>query len=132
MKPEIIEWYKGNGYNYSDFYDSKRHGGVRLSRAQVTAGIIEYYERVQSGEITPKRISIGWGVPQQAKVARFDDYVKDNEIIEKYKPIIEGLKGDIEGFKRSLLRYKVLFWVAFGAGFCLFFKMIDILGGIPL
>ena len=109
MKPEIIEWYKGNGYKVSDFYDAKRHGGVRLHRAQVTAGIIEYYERVQSGEITPKRISIGWGVPAQAKVARYKEYVKDNEIIEKYKPMIMAFRGDIEGLKVSLLRYKVAF-----------------------
>ena len=132
MNPDIIEWYKANGYQFSDFFDSKRHGGKVLSRAQIKAGGEAYYNRVMSGEITPKRISIGWGIIKEAQTARYDDFLKDNGIIESSRRIIEGLNGDVNRFKGSLFRYKVLFWAVFGVAFCLFFKMIDIVGGIPL
>ena len=132
MNPEIIEWYKANGYSVSDFYDAKRHGGIKLSRAQVTAGIVSYYEKVRDGMIKPKRISIGWGIPQEARVARFGDYVSDNEIIETHKPVIAGLRARIEIIKERVYTWKLCFWVILGVSVFLGLAYIDIKWGLPL
>ena len=132
MEPEIIKFYKDNGYNVSDFFDKKRHHGVILSDAQVKGGAKAYYEEIQSGKISPKRISMGWGVIARAKTARFDEFVYDNEILLKYKPIIEGLKGDIAGLADKLYTWKLCFWVIFGVAVFMGLAYIDIKWGWPI
>jgi len=132
MNPEIIEFYKDNGYNVSDFFDKKRHHGVILSDAQVKGGIKAYYEDIQSGVISPKRISMGWDVIRYARRARFDDFIYDNEILETYKPIIEGLKGDITGLSDKLYTWRLCFWVILGVSVFLGLAYIDIKWGLPL
>jgi len=103
LDPEVVQFYKDNGYRVSDFYDAKRHHGLRLSRAQVSAGIVAYYEDIKDGVINPRQIEIGWGPIEYAKNARYDEYARDNEILRKYKPIIEDLNG-------KLYTWKLCFW----------------------
>ena len=114
MNPEIIKWYKDNGYNVSDFFDKKRHHGVILSDAQVKGGCVQYYEEVMRGDFVPKRISIGWGPIDRARTARFHEFLKDNEIIEKWKPVIQGLSDRIDLIKGKIYTWKLLFWSIFG------------------
>ena len=132
MNPEIIKFYKDNGYNVSDFFDKKRHHGVILSDAQVKGGAKAYYEAIKDGRISPKRISIGWGVIAWAKKARFDEFIKDNEIIERYKPIIAGLHDRIGLMKESLYSWKLCFWVILGVSVFLGLAYIDIKWGLPI
>ena len=132
MTPEIIEWYKENGYRFSDFFDPKRHGGVVLSNAQVKAGGVEYYGKIMSGEIVPRQIEIGWGVIEHAKNARFDDFLKDNDILRRYKPIIKGLEDNtVKVEKRNRVLWYV-FWPLL-IGFLYFLlEYIGQMGGIPV
>ena len=125
MDPKIIKFYKTKGYRFSDFFDVRRHGGSRLTEPQVKAGGVEYYEKIQSGEITPRKIDIGWGVIEHAKNARFDDFVNDNNILIKYKPIIKALK-------KSLFTWKLCFWVMIGVSVFLGLAYIDIKWGFPI
>ena len=107
---KIRQFYEDRGYKYSDFFDSKRHGGVRLNKAQVKAGMKLYYDKVMSGEIeNPKPMSAGWGVIEQAKTARYDAELQDEFLLSHSKKII----GDLEVEKRF---WKACFWICFIAG----------------
>ena len=133
MNPEIIEWYKDNGYKFSDFYDPKRHHGIKLSEAQIKGGGRDYYNAIKSGEIKPpRRIRIGWDVIRYAKRARFDEFLEDNEIIERYKPIIAGLRDRIEIIKERVYTWRLCFWVILGVSIFLGLAYIDIKWGLPL
>ncbi|MCG7854130.1 MAG: hypothetical protein MIO92_16565 [Methanosarcinaceae archaeon] len=132
MDPEIIKFYKDNGYNVSDFFDKKRHCGILLSDAQVKGGIKAYYEDIQSGKIAPKRISIGWGVIARAKNARFDEFIEDNDILLKYKPMISDLHDRIGLMKEKLYTWKLCFWCILGISVFLGLAYIDIKWGLPL
>ena len=132
MNPEIIKFYKDNGYLFSDFFDPKRHGGVRLSEAQIKAGARDYYNAIKSGEVKPKRISIGWGVPKWAKTARFDEFINDNEILGTYKPMLKGLSDRIDLIKERLYTWKLCFWVLLGVSVFLGLAYIDIKWGFPI
>ena len=125
LSPSVIQFYRDNGYRLSDFFDPKRHRWNRLSKAQVKAGAQLYYDKLKSGEIgTPKRISYGWGVIEQAREAKFEEFVKDEEILRHDKAII----GDLEVKKA---RWAAAFWAlalvsAMGLGY--FAKVTGIIG----
>jgi len=125
LKPEIIQFYKDNGYRLSDFFDPKRHRGVKLTKAQVKAGAELYYKKLKSGELgTPKRISYGWGIIEQAKAARFDEFVKDEELLRQSKDIIGGLE-----VKKA--RWVAAFWtlaLSVGIGVVWMAKTVGIIG----
>ena len=132
LPDEVIQFYKDYGYRFSDFFDSKRHAGCRLSAAHVKAGGLEYYEKIQAGEITPRQIEMGWGVIEHAKNARYKDFLKDNEIIRKHKPIIEGLQANTVKLERNKRNLWYTLWPLIGGFLYLLFEYIDKLGGIPL
>jgi len=129
---EVLRFYKDHGYRFSDLYDPKRHGGCRLSKAQVTAGGVEYYEKIQAGEIAPRQIEMGWGVIECAKNARYEDFLKDNEIIRKHKPIIEGLQANTVKLERNKRNLWYTLWPLIAGFLYLLFEYIDKLGGIPI
>jgi len=132
MDPKIIKFYKTKGYRFSDFFDVRRHGGSRLTEPQVKAGGVEYYEKIQSGEIAPRQIEIGWGVIEHAKNARFDEFLKDDIILRKHKPIIEGLEGSVERVERANRVLWYVFWPLL-LGFIYFLlEYIGNMGGIPV
>ena len=103
LDPEVVQFYKDNGYRVSDFYDVKRHHGLHLNRAQISAGIASYYQDIKDGVVKPRQIEIGWGPIEYAKGARFEEFVYDNKIIRKYKPIIDNLNDELH-------KWKVCFW----------------------
>ena len=132
MNPEIIKFYKDNGYKFSDFFDKKRHHGVNLSDGQIKAGAKDYYDAIQSGEIAPKRIGMGWGVIEWAKTARWGEFVDDNKILETYKPVIEYQSGVIGLLKEKIYTWKLCFWCILGVSVFLGLAYIDIKWGLPI
>ena len=105
LRPEVIKFYKDNGYKVSDFFDSKRHGGIKLSKAQIKAGVTEYYEKIRKGEISPyprKRL-IGWGPIEHAKIARFEEFKEDERLLREYKPIVNNLE-------KTIKIWRMVFW----------------------
>ena len=133
MNPEIIKFYKDNGYRFSDFYDPRRHHGIKLSEAQIKGGARDYYNAIQSGDIEPpRRIRIGWDVMKYARRARFDEFVVDNEIIETYKPMLAGLADRIDLIKERIYTWKLCFWVILGVSVFLGLDYIDIKWGLPI
>lgn len=135
LAPDVLEFYERHGYRFSDLLDAKRHGGVKLSHAQVKAGAKEYYDKIQCGEIMPRQIEMGWGVIEHAKNARYDDFKKDNNIVREYKPIIEDLEVTVSDTKRT----NRLLWIALGVFIAIdlylllaHFEYLNNLGGFPL
>jgi len=107
-------------------------GGIKLNQAQIKAGGVEYYGKIMSGEITPRQIEIGWGVIEHAKNARFDDFLKDNEVLRKYKPIIQGLEDNTAKIEKSKRVLWIVFWPLL-LGFIYFLlEYIGNMGGIPV
>ena len=132
MDPEVIKFYKDNGYRFSDFFDGKRHHGMKFNRAQIKAGGVEYYDKIQSGEIKPRQIEIGWGIIEHAKNARFEDFLNDDNILREHKPIIEGLEDSIKRVERTERVLWYVFWPLL-LGFIYFLlEYIGNYGGIPI
>ena len=132
LESKVVQFYKDNGYRFSDFFDAKRHGGCRLNEAQIKAGGVKYYDKVMSGEIAPRQIEVGWGIIECAKSARFDDFLKDNEVLRKYKPIIQGLKDNTIKIEKSKRILWIVFWPLL-LGFIYFLlEYIGNMGGIPV
>lgn len=127
LEAEVVQFYLDNGYRFSDFFDARRHGGVKLSEAQVKAGGKEYYDKVKAGEINPRQIEIGWGVIEHAKRARFDDFSKDNDILQRYGLIIEDLEGSLAQCERGRRYLWVVLWPLL-AGFL--YLLYKVYGGI--
>ena len=132
MDPKILKFYKDKGYKFSDFFDKKRHHGVNLSDGQIKGGARDYYDAIQSGEISPKRGRIGWGVIEWAKTARWGEFVDDNKILETYKPVIAGLNDRVGLLKERVYSWKLCFWCIFGVSVFLGLAYIDIKWGLPL
>jgi len=99
MKKKIFEFYASKRFELTKLYRAKPQG---LSNAQVQAAAQELYKQIQRG-LEIKNINIARRIFELAKTVEYKEFVKDQEIIETYKPVI-----------RTLKRERIFLWVAIG------------------
>ena len=115
MKQKIINFYKDKGFELTKLMRRKPPG---LNNSQVQAAAQELYNQIKRG-LEIKDINIARRIFQIAKSIEYQDFVKDQEIIETYKPVI-----------RTLKRERIALWIAIGV-LCIFWVLLlkEHLGG---
>ena len=113
MDKKVVQFFEDNGCLMTYLLDRGKQPTV-LSEAQVKAGAESYYHKLQSGEIKARANQYAAGVWEEAKVAKYTRFLKDNEILEHHKKIIEALDITIKKSKHWIIAWFVLFCLALG------------------
>lgn len=100
MDKEAVKFFESKGYRMTDLLDPRRQPTM-FKEAQVKAGAEVYYKKIKSGEIKAKVSTYAAGIWEEAKRVKYDQFLKDNEILEHHKKIIEALNITIRKWKRS-------------------------------
>ena len=98
MDKQVVKFFEDNGCLMTYLLD-KRKQPTMLNDSQVKAGAESYYKKLQSGEIKARANQYAAGVWEEAKVAKYTRFLKDNEILEHHKKIIEALEITIKKLK---------------------------------
>ena len=109
MDSKVVKFYEDSGCLMTYLLDP-RNQPTKLLDAQVKAGAESYYNKLRFGEIKARPNQYPGGVWEEAKKVKYDEFVKDNEILEYNKKIIKALDIIIKRLKYE--RYWL--WLPFG------------------
>ena len=107
LDKEVVKFFEDNGCLMTYLLDPRKQP-TKLLDAQVKAGAESYYKLIQSGEIKARANQYASGVWEEAKIAKYTRFLRDNEILEHHKKIIGALDITIKKLKRKCLIYEVL------------------------
>jgi len=110
MKPEILKFYEDKGCKLTKLYNCKPFG---LSNAQINAAADSLYREIQGG-LEMKNINITRRIFKIAETINYDNYKKDQEILENNKQIINKLKD--QRFWAYIIAFCSLFGFAVALG----------------
>ena len=107
LDKDVVQFFEDNGCLLTYLLDPRKQP-TKLNDAQVKAGAESYYEKLQSGEIKARANQYAAGVWEEAKHVKYDQFLKDNEILEHHKKIIEALEITIKRTVRKIYLSSVL------------------------
>ena len=113
MDKKVVKFFEDTGCLMTFLLDPRKQP-VKLSDAQVKAGAEAYYKQIQSGEVKARPNQYPSGVWYEAQRVKYSQFLKDNEILEHHKKLIEALDITILRFKRWTTAWFILFCLALG------------------
>ncbi len=115
MDKKVVEFFEDSGCLMTYLLDPRKQP-TKLLDAQVKAGAESYYKQLQSGEVKARPNQYPSGVWYEAQRVKYGQFLRDNEILEHHKKIIEALEITIKKFKRWTTLWFILFCVTLGLG----------------
>ena len=111
MNKKVVKFFEDNGCLMTYLLDPRKQP-VGLSAAQVKAGAESYYKKLQSGEIKARAPQYAAGVWEEAKHVKYDQFLRDNEILEHHKKIFTAMDIVIRRFRRWTIIWFISFCFA--------------------
>ena len=107
MDKDVVKFFEDNGCLMTYLLDPRKQP-THLLPAQVKAGAESYYKQLQSGEIKSRANQYAAGVWYEAQRVKYSQFLKDNDILEHHKKIIEALNITIKKLKWQRWEWLVL------------------------
>ena len=107
MNKDVVKFFEDNGCLMTYLLDPRKQP-THLLDAQVKAGAESYYKKLQSGEIKARANQYAAGVWYEAQRVKYSQFLKDNDILEHHKKIIEALNITIKKLKWQRWEWLVL------------------------
>ena len=98
MDKKAVKFFEDSGCLMTYLLDPRKQP-TKLLDAQVKAGAESYYKQLQSGIVKARPNQYPGGVWYEAQRVKYDQFLKDNEILEHHKKIIDALDITIQKLK---------------------------------
>ena len=115
MDKKAVKFFEDSGCLMTYLLDPRKQP-TKLLDAQVKAGAESYYNQIQSGKVIARPNQYPGGVWYEAQRVKYNQFLKDNEILEHHKKIIAALEITIKKFKFWTTLWFILFCVTLGLG----------------
>ena len=120
MDKEVVKFFENAGCLMTYLLDPRKQPTILLD-AQVKAGAESYYQKIKSGEIKARPPQYAAGVWEEAKIANYTHFLRDNEILEHHKKIAEAMI-------MAMMRLQRKKWMWMSVGFLICFGGFYLVG----
>ena len=121
MDKKAVKFFEDSGCLMTYLLDPRKQP-TKLLDAQVKAGAESYYNQIQSGKVIARPNQYPGGVWYEAQRVKYAEFLKDNEILEHHKKIIDALEITTKRLKRKCLIYKALGFLGWAAAILLYYR----------
>lgn len=107
MDKKVVKFFEDSGCLMTYLLEPRKQP-TKLLDAQVKAGAEAYYRKLQSGEVKARPNQYPSGVWYEAQRVKYSQFLRDNEILEHHKKIIEALNITITRLEDQKWKWCVL------------------------